>query len=151
MVSPAVAAFMASCGVAKSATMPVELFTRHILAWLYIIKKQVMAVRKKYFFINGRIEVYKTQSGQDKKVMDFLEQQTEMLNFLNGIYSIIDISVSEYIKRDFKNLMVNFGCTGGQHRSVHATDALARHLRNKFGVKTEVKHLVQDAKNWINE
>lgn len=95
----------------------------------------------------GRIEEYKTQSGQDKKVMDFLEQRTEMLNFLNGIYSIIDISVSEYIKRDFKNLMINFGCTGGQHRSVYAAEALARHLRNKFKVKIILTHTNKE--NWV--
>jgi RNase adaptor protein for sRNA GlmZ degradation len=46
--------------------------------------------------------------------------------------------------------MVGFGCTGGQHRSVYAADALTRHLKNKFGVKVELCHLVQDAKNWVN-
>ena len=50
-----------------------------------------------------------------------------------------------------ESLMVSFGCTGGQHRSVYAADALARHLRNKFKVKIELKHCVQDEKNWINE
>jgi RNase adapter protein RapZ len=95
----------------------------------------------------GRIEVYKTQSGLDKKVMDFLEQQTEMLNFLNGVYSIIDISVTEYIKRDFKSLMINFGCTGGQHRSVYAAEALSRHLRNKFKVKIVLAHTNKE--NWV--
>jgi hypothetical protein len=46
--------------------------------------------------------------------------------------------------------MVSFGCTGGQHRSVYAADAMARHLRNKFKVKIELRHMVQDEKNWIN-
>jgi len=95
----------------------------------------------------GRIEEYKTQNGLDKKVMDFLEQQTDMLTFLNGVYSIIDISVTDYIKRDFKSLMVNFGCTGGQHRSVYAAEALARHLRNKFKVKIVLTHTNKD--NWV--
>jgi RNase adaptor protein for sRNA GlmZ degradation len=54
------------------------------------------------------------------------------------------------MKRGFESLQVSFGCTGGQHRSVYAADALARHLRNKYGVKLELKHLVQDAKNWEN-
>ena len=88
----------------------------------------------------GRIEEYKTQSGLDKSVMDFIEQQTEMPVFLNGVYSIIDISVSDYIKRGFKSLMLNFGCTGGQHRSVYAAEAIARHLRNKFKVKIVLNH-----------
>ena len=70
--------------------------------------------------------------------MDFLEQQTKMPDFLNSVYNIVDISVEDYIKRDFESLMINFGCTGGQHRSVYAADALARHLRNKFKVKIEL-------------
>jgi RNase adaptor protein for sRNA GlmZ degradation len=54
------------------------------------------------------------------------------------------------MQRKFEKLQVSFGCTGGQHRSVYAADALARHLKNKYGVKIELRHLVQDAKNWIN-
>jgi aminoglycoside/choline kinase family phosphotransferase len=95
----------------------------------------------------GRIEMYKTQSGLDKPVKDFLEQNTDMPLFLNGVFSVIDISVSEYIKREFSSLMINFGCTGGQHRSVYAAEALARHLRNKFKVKINLNHTNKD--NWV--
>lgn len=99
----------------------------------------------------GRIESMKYQTGRDKEVKDFLEQQTKMQEFLNSTFDIVDISVEDYIKRGFEHLSVSFGCTGGQHRSVYAADALARHLRNKFKVKIELAHVVQDAKNWINE
>lgn len=92
----------------------------------------------------GRIEVYKTQNGLDKPVKDFLEQHTDMLTFLNGVFSVIDISVTDYIKRGFNSLMINFGCTGGQHRSVYAAEALARHLRNKFKVKIQLTHTNKD-------
>ena len=95
----------------------------------------------------GRIEEYKTKSGQDKSVKDYLEQQTKMPDFLNSIYNIVDIAVEDYIKRGFENLMINFGCTGGQHRSVYAADAVARHLKNKFGVKIELNH--QNEGNWV--
>ncbi|MBC7851577.1 MAG: phosphotransferase [Chitinophagaceae bacterium] len=98
----------------------------------------------------GRLAPYKTQTGRDKEVKDFLEQQTRMPEFLNSVFDIVDITVEDFIKRRFENLMVNFGCTGGQHRSVYAADALARHLRNKFHVKVELKHIEQEAKNWIN-
>jgi len=98
----------------------------------------------------GRVEHMKTQHGRDKEVIDFLEQQTKMTGFLNSVFDIVDTTVEEYIKRDFENLMVSFGCTGGQHRSVYAADALARHLKNKFKVKIEIRHMVQDEKNWIN-
>jgi aminoglycoside/choline kinase family phosphotransferase len=98
----------------------------------------------------GRIEEFRSQTGRDKPVKDFLEQQTRMPEFLNGVYNIVDISVEDYIKRGFSSLCVSFGCTGGQHRSVYAADALARHLRNKYHVNIDLHHLEQEAKNWAN-
>ncbi|HYM95540.1 MAG TPA: RNase adapter RapZ [Chitinophagaceae bacterium] len=98
----------------------------------------------------GRIEEFKAMHGRDKPVKDFIEQQTRMTEFLNSIFDVVDITVEDYIRRGFESLMVSFGCTGGQHRSVYAADALARHLRNKFKIKIELKHLVQDNKNWEN-
>src|SRR5450432_1408696 len=95
----------------------------------------------------GRIEEFKQQTGRDKPVMDFPEQQTKMPDFLNSIYNIIDITVEDYIRRGFSSLMISFGCTGGQHRSVYAADALSRHIRNKFNVKVALHHIEQN----INE
>jgi len=94
----------------------------------------------------GRIEEYKKQSGLDKPVKDFLEQQTRMPDFLNNVYNLVDITVSDYISRNFASLVVNFGCTGGQHRSVYAAEALARHLRNKFKVSVNLNHTNRE--NW---
>lgn len=98
----------------------------------------------------GRFKEYKHLTGRDKEVKDFLEQRTKMNDFLNSAYNLVDIAVEDYIKRDFASLMVSFGCTGGQHRSVYAADAMARHLKNRFGVKVQLCHIVQDAKNWCN-
>jgi aminoglycoside/choline kinase family phosphotransferase len=95
----------------------------------------------------GRFEEYKRLSGLDKSVKDFLEQETEMPVFLNSVFTLVDISVADYIKRDFSSLQVNFGCTGGQHRSVYAAEALARHLRNKFKVQTVLVHTNKE--NWL--
>ena len=95
----------------------------------------------------GRLDEFKPQSGQDKPVKDFLEQQTKMPDFLNSIYNVVDITVADYIKRDFKDLMINFGCSGGQHRSVYAAEAVARHLRNKFKVKITLNH--NNKENWV--
>lgn len=96
----------------------------------------------------GRTDAYKPLSGQDKPVKDFLEQQTDMPRFLNSVYDLVDITVQDYLRRDFAHLQVSFGCTGGQHRSVYAAEALQRHLRNKFGVRTTVAHLNQS--NWVS-
>jgi aminoglycoside/choline kinase family phosphotransferase len=95
----------------------------------------------------GRQDAYKFLTGKDKPVQDFLEQHTKMSTFLNSVWDLIDINVENYIERDFKNLMINFGCTGGQHRSVYAAEQTARHLRNKFNVKVILQHTNQD--NWL--
>ncbi|TCZ71039.1 RapZ C-terminal domain-containing protein [Flaviaesturariibacter aridisoli] len=99
----------------------------------------------------GRFDEYKEIHGRDKPVMEFLEQRTRMPEFLNSVFDLVDISVEDYIRRGFASLSVSFGCTGGQHRSVYAADALARHLRNKYKVNVELCHRVQEAKNWINK
>ncbi len=97
----------------------------------------------------GRFKEFKMQTGEDKEVIDFLEQRTRINEFLNGVYDVINISVEDYIKRKFDSLMINFGCTGGQHRSVYAAEQTAKHLKNKYKVKVIVNHLNKD--NWIQE
>ncbi len=95
----------------------------------------------------GRYDAYKKISGRDKRVQDFLEQQTRMNEFLNSVYDLIDITMEDYLQRGFTSLMINFGCTGGQHRSVFAAEQTARHLRNKYKVKTSVQHTNEE--NWV--
>ena len=94
----------------------------------------------------GRFEPYKKITGREKEVIDFLEQQTKMPDFMNNVYNIIDISVEDYLARGFDSLAINFGCTGGQHRSVYAAEQTARHLRNKYKVKVELEHVEQGIK-----
>ncbi len=91
----------------------------------------------------GRFDEYKAINGRTKPVIDFLEQQTKMPEFLNGIFNVVDIAVENYLQRGFSDLVVSFGCTGGCHRSVYAADALVRHLRNKFNVKIRLNHVEQ--------
>ncbi len=97
----------------------------------------------------GRFEEFKTLCGNDKSVIDFLEQRTRMNEFLNAVYDMVDISVEDYIKRGFSNLMINFGCTGGQHRSVYAAEQTAKHLKAKYKVKVNMQHL--NEMNWVKE
>jgi RNAse (barnase) inhibitor barstar len=95
----------------------------------------------------GRFDEYKKLSGLDKPVQDFLDQKTKMGKFLNSVWDLVDISVEEYLRRDFNHLMINFGCTGGQHRSVFAAEQTARHLRNKYKVKVNLTHTNRE--NWV--
>ncbi len=97
----------------------------------------------------GRIDEYKTLSGKDKPVQDFLDQRTKMNKYLNSVWDLIDISVEDYLKRGFSHLLINFGCTGGQHRSVYAAEQTARHLRNKYGLKIALNHTNQE--NWLKQ
>ena len=99
----------------------------------------------------GRIEEYKTLTGRDKPVQEFLLHKTDMPGFLQHVYGIVGISVEDYLKRGFEGLTISFGCTGGQHRSVCAADSLTTFLKDKYKVNVEVCHVEQEAKNWINE
>lgn len=92
----------------------------------------------------GRKDEYKSLTGRDEGVKDYLLNETRMDEFLMHVFNTVDIAVENYLERDFPHLSVSFGCTGGQHRSVYAADALARHLRNKYGVAIELRHLEQD-------
>ena len=98
----------------------------------------------------GRYEPYKKLTGRDQPVIDFLNENSNMTDYLNNIYQIVDEAVENYIERKFTNLMVSFGCTGGQHRSVYAADMLAAHLEQKYGVNVELRHIRQEEKGWVN-
>ncbi len=91
----------------------------------------------------GRYEAYKTLTGKDIEVVDFFRDKEAVHDYLHHIYSIIDITVDDYLKRKRTNLQVNFGCTGGQHRSVYCAENLARYLQ-KYDLDVEIKHFEQD-------
>jgi aminoglycoside/choline kinase family phosphotransferase len=95
----------------------------------------------------GREERFKTLTGKDAAVIDYLDQQESVHQFLANAISLVDASVSMYKRRGFKHLMVSFGCTGGQHRSVYLAEQLAKHLRGKDGVDVVVHHREQEQLN----
>jgi aminoglycoside/choline kinase family phosphotransferase len=88
----------------------------------------------------GREERFKVLTGRDAPVIDYLNQQPSVHQFLASVMSLVDASVGEYQRRGFKNLMVSFGCTGGQHRSVYLAEQLAKHLRGRNGVEIVLRH-----------
>jgi len=89
----------------------------------------------------GREERFKSLTGKDAPVIEYLNQQESVHQFLAGVLSLVDASVSNYQQRGFKNLMVSFGCTGGQHRSVFLAEQLAKRLRIRNGLEVVVRHL----------
>src|SRR5271168_2143844 len=88
----------------------------------------------------GREERYKSLTGKDAPVIDYLNQEETVHQFLTGALSLVDASIANYQHRHFQNLMVSFGCTGGQHRSVYLAEQLAKRLRGKNGVEVLVRH-----------
>lgn len=93
----------------------------------------------------GRYEEYKKMTGQDSEVQDFLNKYQEVHHFLDNTQSIVFQSVDNYIERNFKNLFVNFGCTGGQHRSVFFAEMTAIKLHQKYPqIKVILNHLAQN-------
>jgi aminoglycoside/choline kinase family phosphotransferase len=89
----------------------------------------------------GREERYKQLTGKDAPVIDYLNQQEGVHQYLASAISLVEASVASYQQRGFKNLMVSFGCTGGQHRSVFLAEHLAKRLRGQSGIEVEVRHL----------
>lgn len=91
----------------------------------------------------GRFDQYKLLTGKDQPVIDFLEDHKEIAGFLDQVQAIVGPAVENYIERGFSNLMVNFGCTGGRHRSVYCAEKIADFLRNKYDCRVVLRHLEQ--------
>ena len=91
----------------------------------------------------GRYEPYKQLTGRDEPVVRFLEEDGEILTFMEHVYALADAHVARYLQRGFTDLMFAFGCTGGQHRSVYAAQHLAEHLHERFGIEVRLCHREQ--------
>jgi len=99
----------------------------------------------------GREEEFRRLTGKDAPVVEYLNRQSSVHQFLASVLSLVDASVSTYQRRGFKNLMVSFGCTGGQHRSVYLAEQLASHLRGMSGVDVVVRHIELEKMGLTNQ
>jgi aminoglycoside/choline kinase family phosphotransferase len=88
----------------------------------------------------GREDRFKPLTGRDAPVLEYLNQQETVHQYLASVMSLVDASVNNYQQRGFKNLMVSFGCTGGQHRSVYLAEQVAKRLRGRAGLEVVVTH-----------
>jgi len=95
----------------------------------------------------GREEKFKELTGKDAPVIEYLNQQESVHQFLACVYTLIDASVANYQSRGFKSLMISFGCTGGQHRSVFLAEQLAKRLRARNGLTVELHHIELEKKS----
>ncbi len=93
----------------------------------------------------GRYAPYKALTGRDEPVIRFLEDDGEVFTFLEHVYGVVDPHVESFASRGFNSLMVCFGCTGGQHRSVYCAERLAAHLKEKYpDICVTLKHREQN-------
>lgn len=98
----------------------------------------------------GRVEEYKIQTGNDIGVQEYLETKTEMPKFLELVKNMVSINIDNYLERGFENLQINFGCTGGQHRSVYSAIKIAHFIEEKYGEKVEIS-LHHDEQHQLND
>lgn len=96
----------------------------------------------------GRIEMYKSLTGADAAVQNYLAEQTRMPDYLEAVWKVLSFSIDDYLERNFENLQIGFGCTGGQHRSVYAAIRTAEYLKEKYP-QAEI-HLHHDEKKHLN-
>lgn len=92
----------------------------------------------------GRYEPYKKLTGMDEPVIKFLETESNIAEFLENAYALVDNMIDTYLKRGFTHIQVCCGCTGGRHRSVYSAEHIARHVSDKFGVRVVVTHKMQN-------
>jgi hypothetical protein len=92
----------------------------------------------------GKYERYQSLTGLDESVKKFLEDDGEILSFIDHAFALVDASVKRYKDRGFTHLMISFGCTGGRHRSVYSAQKMAEHIHEKFGVEVQLIHREQN-------
>ena len=94
----------------------------------------------------GREERFAPQTGRDAEVQAYLAGTPQVGGFLEGVFGLVDPAVENYLSRNFTDLMVSFGCTGGRHRSVYCAEQLKKHLAEKYKIKVEIQHRELEAR-----
>jgi RNase adaptor protein for sRNA GlmZ degradation len=89
----------------------------------------------------GRYQEFQYLTGKDPEVVDFFLKNTQIEQFIEYALKIVEMNIQNYMERNFTSLMISFGCTGGQHRSVYCAEKLARTLEEKHTVQVILEHL----------
>ncbi|MDP2362988.1 MAG: RNase adapter RapZ, partial [Ignavibacteria bacterium] len=97
----------------------------------------------------GRHLDFKLLNGRDKEVIKFLQENSDVDDYLSHTFLLVDSTIETYLERGFKDLMINFGCTGGQHRSVYCADKMFKHIKNKFDINVFISHIEQGIKEEV--
>jgi len=93
----------------------------------------------------GREKRFARNTGKDACIIEYLEKYPAVADFKTYVHAIIDQAVDNYLERHFDHLMVSFGCTGGQHRSVYFAEQAAHHLHERYpSVNVVLRHTEQE-------
>lgn len=99
----------------------------------------------------GRYERFKSLTGLDRDVKEFLEGYGEVKDFVDRSVELVSPSVARYLERGFTSLQVGFGCTGGRHRSVYCAQAFAEKMAALFPeARVEIIHREQGRETVLN-
>ncbi|MCQ2451304.1 MAG: RNase adapter RapZ [Clostridia bacterium] len=83
------------------------------------------------------VEELKSKTGLQKEVRDYILDFPESREFQEKVFDILDFSLPLYLKEGKSRLVIDFGCTGGKHRSVTFAELTAKHLKKQgYTVKT---------------
>jgi UPF0042 nucleotide-binding protein len=93
----------------------------------------------RFIFNPGRIKEFVELNGSDRKVIEYLDNQPDMQEFLKNAFSILSLAINNYLTRNFTDIMISFGCTGGQHRSVYAAEKTKEFLKEEFNGKIQIQ------------
>jgi len=94
----------------------------------------------------GRYQEFQNLTGNDEPVIEFLQKEPDAKEFSANINSLIDKVIKNYKDRNFTDVMIAFGCTGGQHRSVYFANQLSEYLNKNQDVDVEIRHREQELK-----
>jgi RNase adaptor protein for sRNA GlmZ degradation len=92
----------------------------------------------------GRHREFRVSTGLDSDVIAMLSKDAQVDRWCRSAFALVDQTVEDYGRRNFTDLFVAFGCTGGQHRSVYMAERLAKHLRDQ-GISATVNHREKSA------
>ena len=75
------------------------------------------------------IETLRSQTGLDRDVADYVFGFQQTKDYLKHLENLLAFSLPLYAEEGKTSLVIAVGCTGGHHRSVAVTHALAEYVR----------------------
>lgn len=84
------------------------------------------------------VEELRNKTGLDQEVYDYVYNTKETKILIEKLEDLFDFIIPQYIKEGKPQLVIAFGCTGGQHRSVTLTEYFGKYFKEKY--QTEVIH-----------